>query len=117
MADDHICRRLAPAIQMVNLESSDAQVRVQLQAPRSLRIRLIDDRGQPIAGAKVRASTWHDVWTLTWNATTDAEGRVAWNEAPADEVTYTIVAPDEKIMDAPLVADDQEQTVRFAPTR
>jgi uncharacterized GH25 family protein len=52
--------------------------------------RVIDPNGNPVEGATLSADTWREFRSLTWETTTDANGRFVWNDAPKDEVTINV---------------------------
>jgi len=61
-----------------------------LESGRTIRGRIVDTAGNPIAGAFMNADTWRGYRSLEWHMHTDAEGRFQWNEAPVDEVLIDI---------------------------
>ena len=58
----------------------------RLEPGRPIRGRIVDNEGQPLAGAFVAADSWRGHRSLMWRVDTDAQGRFEWHEAPADEV-------------------------------
>jgi hypothetical protein len=61
-------------------------IEFRLESGHTIRGRIIDKAGNPVAGAFVAADTWRGHRSLQWRVDTDAEGRFEWNEAPSDEV-------------------------------
>ncbi|MBN1975752.1 MAG: carboxypeptidase regulatory-like domain-containing protein [Sedimentisphaerales bacterium] len=51
---------------------------------------VIDPNNKPIPDVTLSADTWREFRSLTWETTTDANGRFVWNDAPADEVMINI---------------------------
>ncbi len=60
----------------------------RLEPGHTIRGRIKDTEGNPIAGAFVVADSYRGHRALEWRVDTDAEGRFEWNEAPADEVLF-----------------------------
>ncbi len=89
---------------------------IRLVACRHLRVRLVDEAGAPVSGARVVANRWQQKRSLWFQATTDAEGRFQWTGAPPDSVKWDILSGrDIALRDMPLVANGQEQTVVLRP--
>ncbi len=76
---------------------------IRLGKASTLRVRVVDRAGKPVAGAYLQAGTWrgHDSllrigaqtevpWRSTWNAQTDAAGRFTWTSAPSDAMLVHI---------------------------
>jgi RNA polymerase sigma factor (sigma-70 family) len=55
---------------------------LHLFKPSLLRLRVIDESGSPVSGARIRLEDRY----LDWMDFTDSDGRVAWNSAPNKEV-------------------------------
>lgn len=83
---------LAPALVRVPLvDDGPVQANVQLGEPKTLRMRVVDTAGEPIAGATAFIDTWRGCRTLGTQLTADSEGRIVWDEAPADAVEVDVV--------------------------
>jgi len=80
----------APESKAVVVAEWTKSVTIQLGPPRTIRGRVVDESGQPVAKAGVMARRLHGQDTLTWRGTTDAEGRFVWNEAPESTVEFWI---------------------------
>ncbi|MDP9173324.1 MAG: M56 family metallopeptidase [Planctomycetota bacterium] len=65
---------------------------VQLTVGKTMRVRVVDGKGKPIAGAAVYTDTWRGHRTLTAEFDTDADGRFTWAEAPTDTVFCDVAA-------------------------
>ena len=86
-------------------------VLVHLQPPATLRVRVVDRDGKPIAGAHASVGNWQEFRIPSVSLNTDVEGRFVWKEAPRGEILFTITAPD-CVWGCPrLTASDQEQTI------
>jgi hypothetical protein len=82
----------APALAQVQSDKDVTDLEVKLEAARPMRIRVVDSKGQPVTGAVVSSGAWRGVNDLGWRATTGADGRVVWNEAPSDGVAIGAAA-------------------------
>ncbi len=102
---------------------------IRLGKASTLRVRVVDRAGKPVAGAYLQAGTWrgHDSllrigaqmvvpWRSPWNAQTDAAGRFTWTSAPSDAMLVHIFK-DGYMRKEPvsLTASDQEQVVTLDP--
>ena len=94
----------------------------------TLRVKVVDRAGKPVAGAYVAADTWrgHRLWLSLKAQTdptgrllhgqTDAAGRFTWTSAPSDAVLYDIFKDGymrKRLL--PLTASDQEHVVTLDP--
>lgn len=105
-------RGWAPYATQFWLNGAESDREVKLEAGRVMRIRVVDSKGEPIAGAAVSANRWRDMDALDWRGATNAEGRVVWNEAPADGVGLTASADGYvQKMDWSVRAGDREHVI------
>ena len=102
---------------------------IRLGKASTLRVRVVDRAGKPVAGAYLQVGTWrgHDSllrvgaqtevpWRSTWNAQTDAAGRFTWTSAPSDAMLFHIFKDGYLRMEpVSLTASDQEQVVTLDP--
>ena len=120
-----------PEFRVVNVPNGgevEAPV-IRLGKPSTLRVRVVDRAGKPVAGAYLQAGKWrgHDSllrigaqmvvpWRSPWNAQTDAAGRFTWTSAPSDAMLVHIFKDGYWRMDpVSLAASDQEQIVTLDP--
>jgi beta-lactamase regulating signal transducer with metallopeptidase domain/protocatechuate 3,4-dioxygenase beta subunit len=102
---------------------------IRLGKASTLRVRVVDPAGKPVAGAYLQIVTWRGQpsllrigaqsevpWRSTWNAQTDAAGRFTWTSAPSDAV-QTAIFKDGYLRTGTvsLTASDQEHVVTLAP--
>ena len=102
---------------------------IRLGKASTLRVRVVDRAGKPVAGAYLQAGTWRGhrsllrigaqsevPWRSTWNAQTDAAGRFTWTSAPSDAMLVHIFK-DGYMRKEPvsLTASDQEHVVTLDP--
>lgn len=79
----------SPALRSINVQPKMKPVDFQLEKGNSLRVRVVDKDGKPIAGVFVTPDTWHGkrvLCDLGTKGRTDAEGRWTWTWAPKDAV-------------------------------
>ncbi len=117
-----------PTVVMVQAEGFEPQIRdiqvddrtehlvVRLEPASTLRVKVVNVQGQPVAGAFVFAASWRGYDSIALRGETDAEGRFAWRSAPRDVVLYDVgkpgFMPRRKL---PLIASDREQLVTLHP--
>lgn len=83
----------APEIRTVTLVPPSAPVDFQLKKGRTIRIRVINTEGKPLAGTRIFPNTWRRRRRLTGlgvELLTDEEGRWVWDSAPEDAVKLDI---------------------------
>jgi RNA polymerase sigma factor (sigma-70 family) len=74
----------APALEKVVVRPGLAPVEFRLQKGRAVRGRVVDAKGEPLAGASVIVDGWRGHRTLDWRTTTDEDGEFRWADAPPD---------------------------------
>ncbi len=88
LADDDfdftvIAGGFAPEYRKVTLRQGVETVEVRLQPGALLRLRLVDEQGLPVPGATAGLEQWGELrHKLSWQAQSDADGRIEWNSAP-----------------------------------
>ena len=104
---------LAPALVRVPLAGTGpVRADLELGEPNTLRVRVVDDAGEPIEGATVYVDTWRGCRTLGERLRTDADGRAEWNAAPADAVLVDVFRIDyASNRDVPMTAGAGEHVV------
>ncbi len=106
----------APRIEEVRVAQRTAPVEIRLTEPGSiLRVRVVDIRGKPVAGAIVAANTWRGHRSLEFRAETDRDGRLAWRGSPKDVVRYNIGKEEYMWIQPELTASEREQAVILYP--
>jgi beta-lactamase regulating signal transducer with metallopeptidase domain/thiol-disulfide isomerase/thioredoxin/protocatechuate 3,4-dioxygenase beta subunit len=76
---------------------------IRLRKASTLRVKVVDRAGKPLAGAYLGVDTWRGhrmslrvraqtdaAGHFTWNARTDVAGRFAWTSAPSDDLLFDI---------------------------
>ena len=76
----------SPDLRQITVHKGIEPVEFRLERGHTIRGRIVDTAGNPIAGAFVAADTWRGHRSLRWRVDTDAEGSFQWDDAPADEV-------------------------------
>jgi RNA polymerase sigma factor (sigma-70 family) len=79
----------APVMKPVDIRPGFSPVEFRLGAGRTIRGRVVDAQGQPVAGVVVGAYLWSGHQTLDWRADTDADGQYRWDNAPTDTVSVS----------------------------
>ena len=62
----------------------------RLEKGRTIRGRVVNRKGEPLAGASVSVNFWRQYQTLHWQTMTDDEGDFHWDHAPTDAVSIGI---------------------------
>ena len=106
----------APERLAVDVATNSEPVVVQIKPGGLLRLRVVDDSGNPQPGVDVRLQAWRGNNTLEWGGITDDQGRIEWSSAPRDEVN--IYAGKEGFFNSRnnlFVADGEEHTIALHP--
>jgi hypothetical protein len=80
----------APELIALDVNAQTRLLEVRLAKAHTIRGRVLDKEGRPIAGAWVGADTWRGHRSIKWETETDAQGRFLWSNAPPDEVKFCI---------------------------
>jgi len=79
----------APDLRGVHPEDSPT-VELLLGAGHTVRGKVVDRQGKPVAGATVAADTWREHRSLEFRVDTGTDGRFEWRAAPGDVVLYDL---------------------------
>lgn len=79
----------APDLREVHPEDRPT-LEFRLAPGQTLRGRVLDRQGKPVAGVMVASDTWREHRSLDFRANTDKDGRFEWKSAPADAVQYAV---------------------------
>ncbi|HUW85181.1 MAG TPA: carboxypeptidase regulatory-like domain-containing protein [Phycisphaerae bacterium] len=105
-----------PDLRRVEAAEGMQPVEFRLGPSFTTRGRVVDRRGEPVAGATVSADTWRGYRSLSVRMTTDAGGRFEWTSAPADEVAFSISKKDYiYVFNWPLSPSDEEHVIVLSP--
>jgi uncharacterized GH25 family protein len=77
---------LAPSSQDVEVAKETKPLEIRLEPGHTVKIRVVDDHGKPLAHANVWAGPWRGNGTLEFDNETDAKGEIVWDSAPADAI-------------------------------
>lgn len=109
----------APKTQPVTLALPTTPYEVLLLPAKTVRLRVMDSGGQPIAGATVFYNSLRagDVPVqVEYEAKTDGEGRAVWEDAPEGPLFFNVSAPEYRYVNNILVQPDgPEQVVTLPP--
>ena len=89
------------------------ELKVRMLPGKIFKGRVLDDAGEPVAGASVQLDHVDlDPPEFDWSATTDIQGRFEWDSAPSGEHPYLITADGYCLRAEPaLLADGAEKTI------
>ena len=82
----------APQIIHETVNGSINNLAFFLEKGRPITIQVTDEQGIPLSGVGVCADTWGSIRTLTWRKSTDQEGLVHWDNAPAEAIEFDLFA-------------------------
>jgi RNA polymerase sigma factor (sigma-70 family) len=89
-----------------------AALEVSLAPGHTLRGRVVDESGTPVANATIRTDGgWRGIQKIAWSAKTDADGKFEWNSAPAGSTGYSLTADGFLVDRESLRADETEHEV------
>lgn len=63
---------------------------LKMSPPGTVRFRVVDGQGKPIAGVAVNAASWGEFKGKMWSAKTNKHGQAQWQDAPIEPVHYTL---------------------------
>jgi len=102
----------APTLLEFEVTEDMPPLRISMEPGHTIRGRIVDPAGAPVAGAVVFADTWRRHRTLEWMTHTGADGRFSWDCAPPDEVLFDFLQTGyQSRRRVPLTASEQEQTI------
>ena len=106
--------------QTLDLDVTNAmpELKVEMKPGKIFKGRVLDESGQPVAGASVQMDRVNlEPLEFDWSTTTDSEGRFQWDSAPSGEHPYLITADGYSLRCEPaLLADDSEITITLRKT-
>ncbi|MCR9296318.1 MAG: carboxypeptidase regulatory-like domain-containing protein, partial [bacterium] len=106
----------APQIQQVTISENEEPLRFQLSASSKLKVRIVDQQGQPIENATFVVDGWQGYRTLEFRETSNKDGEVVWESAPKDALICDILKSGYMAnRNLPLVPGDDVQTVTLYP--
>ncbi len=82
----------APDLKEIHPEDKPA-LQFRLGPGHTLRGKVVDQQGKPVAGATIAAETWRAHRSLDFRVGTGNDGRFEWRSAPADVVLYSLWKP------------------------
>ena len=107
----------ASTVKTVRVSPRLPEIDFDLIKGRIVRGRVIDEEGNPVAGATISSrSDTPEEMLLRWQGKTDADGRFFWNAAPATPRAYRISAMGFKpsVADPPLILEpDQDHEIKL----
>ena len=112
------------AATQLEIESSSAEPHpVVLKAGRTLIVRVVNQKGEPIENARAQLETLpygpsetNTLPQLEYFQRTDADGRIRWNDAPQEKVKFLIDARGYmRLSSLWIAADGEEHTITMQP--
>lgn len=117
-----VAKGFAPELKQIEVSEELDSVDFQLKKGKTLRIRVVDQRGKPIRGARVVPDTWRGHRSLlglykgVLPHKTDEQGRVVWNSAPEDKILVDVYQKNYmSARNRPLVPRKAEYVVELPP--
>lgn len=80
----------APDLHRIVVAPDLPPVEFKLEPARRISGRIVDKQGNPVAGAFVAVDAWRGNRSIDFRVDTDQDGRFAWDDAPADDVLFSI---------------------------
>jgi peroxiredoxin len=104
---------LEPQTLDLSISNSMPELKVEMAPGRIFKGRVLDEAGNPVAGAGVQLDRVNlEPLEYDWSTFTDSEGRFEWDSAPSGEHPYLITADGFNLLsESALVADGTEQTI------
>ena len=86
--------KAAPALRLIEVKRELPSIEVRLTRGVPLRVRVVDEAGQPIPEVKATVDEWQSdtrgSWMFPgWEWQTDADGRFVWSNAPPQKALWT----------------------------
>ena len=114
----------APATMEIDVKSSLDPVTIQIKHGKTLHLRLVDKRGDPIPNAKFILNTLPfpgpdgrvpRAIQAEFEGKTGQDGRLVWTNAPDTKLDFAIFAKGFMEDEATVQPDDQEHTIQLKP--
>jgi peroxiredoxin len=104
---------LEPQTLALAITNQMPELKITLKPGNILKGRVLDEAGQPVAGASLQMDRVNlEPLEFDWSTTTDNTGRFQWDAAPSGEHPYLITADGYNLRSEPaLVADASEKTI------
>jgi RNA polymerase sigma factor (sigma-70 family) len=105
----------APELREVHPEDRPT-LEFRLGPGHTLRGKVVDREGHPVAGMTIAADTWRGHRSLDIRFDTDKDGRFEWRGAPGDNVLYSVLKDGYMSRrDVPMTPDGAEAVITVAP--
>jgi hypothetical protein len=85
---------LAPEYRPVRVGPGLKPLRFALGKGTPLRVRVLDQDGQPVPAAQVSLASWNNLRIILWSTRTDDDGRFTWTNAPPGVLSFSIYKND-----------------------
>lgn len=109
-------RGFAPELKAVDVIDKQETLTIRLTTASTLRGRVVDIHGNPIANVDLMVDGWRGHESLQFRGRTNSTGEFVWHSAPADPVQFTFRAKGyADRIHHPLTATTEEQSVTLYP--
>lgn len=106
----------APDLKYVTIQQKSVRTDFQLNPSKKMRFKVVDKHGQPIVGARILPQVWRGQDGPEIGAgNADQEGIWEWNQAPEDEVQFSIAKEDYFSVVTKLTAGKSEYEITLLP--
>jgi protocatechuate 3,4-dioxygenase beta subunit/peroxiredoxin len=109
-------RGFAPQRRELPADANLSPVVFVLRPARLLVGRVVDSEGKPLADVSVSAEDWNGATTIKWREKTDPNGRLVWNDPPADAIQISLYKAGYASSQRRIVANDREHTFILVKT-
>lgn len=97
----------------VTVSAESPELKIVLSIAQPLRLRLVDEKGEPVAGAMVSAPEYRNRGHLQeWHDKSDAGGRVVWTNAPRQILSIAVATTNGQIQMARVEPGTAEHVVK-----
>lgn len=117
-----LAKSFAPELRRIDVGPELGPVDFRLKRGKTLRLRVVDVTGEPIAGARVVPDTWREnrsllaLYAFGIPHETDKDGRLVWTAAPDDEIQFDVYTGKHmRIRERALVPRDEEYVLTLNP--
>jgi RNA polymerase sigma factor (sigma-70 family) len=108
-------RSYGPDLQRVSVADGMSPIRIVLSPGKMIRGRIVDQNGQPVEAAMVRAFRWRNMNSLQWTGQTNRDGRFIMRDAPDDAIEFEVFKDGyQALINTSLTSGEGETTVTMS---
>ncbi len=101
----------APELMKLTLTQETPPRTYYLEAGKTIRGKIVDVNGKPVAGAEIGINSWRGYRSLQWEEKTKEDGTFRWIEAPSDEVAMYVSREGYMSISQPMKPSDKENVI------